>query len=95
MTDKVKGPEYDKECRSLLHQFELSQQSIQSFQGLDKFVAEYGLVHCQSATRRIKEGKSGYKGEDTDKNLAVRVMDITSKIISAMDILEMNLNSVD
>ncbi len=87
MTDKVKGSEYDKECRSLLHQFKLSEQSIQNFQGLDKFVQEYGLVHCQSATRRIKEGKSGYGGEETDKNLvrtaalivlqAVRVMDIT------------------
>lgn len=35
MTGKVKGPEYDSEFRSLLHQYQLCSQSIQGFIGLD------------------------------------------------------------
>lgn len=30
---------------------------------------------------RIKEGRSNYKGEDTDKNMGQRVFDITTKFI--------------
>lgn len=81
MTGKVKGPEYDAEFRSLLHQFQMCSSSIPSFVGLDRFMAEFSLDHCQSAKMRLREGKSGYKGEDTDKNLAQRVFDITTKFI--------------
>ncbi|CDW90936.1 vacuolar protein sorting-associated protein 28 homolog [Stylonychia lemnae] len=63
-------------------------------QALKQF-REYDLIQCQSAYRRIQEGKSGYKGEDYDKNLGQRVFDITTKIISALDIVSMGIQSVD
>ena len=31
MTGRVKGPEYDAECRSLIHQYEMSAQTIAGF----------------------------------------------------------------
>lgn len=37
MSGKVKGPEYDAECRGLLHQYQMSSQAIPNFQGIDKF----------------------------------------------------------
>ena len=89
MSGKVKGPEYDAECRSLLHQYNLSTQAVQNFPGIDQFLKEYNLIQCQSAFQRIKEGRSGYKGEDVDKNLAQRVFDITQKIIGAMDAVQL------
>ena len=44
---------------------------------------------------RIKEGRSNYKGEDTDKNMAQRVFDITTKFIQPIDVLTLGINSVD
>jgi hypothetical protein len=32
MSGKVKGPEYDAECRSLLHQYKMSSDSIPGFE---------------------------------------------------------------
>ena len=55
----------------------------------------YGLTHCQSAKIRISEGKSNYKGEETDRSIVQRVFDVTQKFISAMDVIAMNANSVD
>ena len=95
MSGKIKGAEYDAEFRSLLHQYKLCQDSIPNFEGIDKFVARYQLEHCQTARQRIKEGSSSYKGEETDKNLAIRVMDITVKMITATDLLEINQYGVD
>jgi len=95
MSGKVKGPEYDSECRSLLHQFNLSKDSVQNFQGIDEFMKTYNLNHCQSAKRRIEEGKSGYKGEDFDKNMAQRVYEITQKMITAIDLVSLDYNQVD
>jgi len=95
MSGKVKGPEYDAECRSLLHQYTLSSQAIPNFEGLDAFLRGYNLGHCQSAKRRLEEGRSGYKGEDFDRNLGQRVFEITHKFISAIDVVSLNLTSVD
>ncbi len=36
---------------------------------------------------RIQAGKSNYKGEDTDKNAAQRVFDVTLKFIQIVDVL--------
>ena len=80
MTGKVKGPEYDSEFRSLLHQFTTCKDFLPQF-NLDKFMTEFQLEHCQSAKMRIKEGRSNYKGEDQDKNMGQRVFDITTKFI--------------
>ena len=44
---------------------------------------------------RIKEGKSNYKGEETDKNLAQRVFDITTKFITPIDVLSLGITAVD
>jgi len=44
---------------------------------------------------RLKEGKSNYKGEETDKNLAQRVFDITTKFIQPIDVLALGITSVD
>jgi len=44
---------------------------------------------------RIQAGRSNYKGEDTDKNLAQRVFDITTKFIQPIDVLALGITSVD
>lgn len=49
MNGKVAGPDYDKEFRLLLHQFTMCQQSIPNFVGIDSFMRENNLEHCQSA----------------------------------------------
>jgi hypothetical protein len=43
MCGKVKGREYDAECKGLLHQYQLSSQAIQHFLGLDSFVKVHSL----------------------------------------------------
>eukprot|EP00347_Sterkiella_histriomuscorum_P010777 403374957 len=95
ITGKIKGPEYDSECKQLLHQFNLSQQAIQGFKGIDAFFQEYELMNCHDALSRIKAGKSGYNGEDADSNVRQRIFDITTKIISALDVVAMGITSVD
>lgn len=44
---------------------------------------------------RIKVGKSNYSGEDISRNLAQLVFEITTKCITANDVLELGMNSVD
>ena len=83
MSGKIKGPEYDAEFRSLLHHYKMCEQSMVNFEGVDSFIKRYQLEHCQTARQRIKDGASSYNGEETDKNLAIRVMDITQKMIGA------------
>ena len=95
MSGKIKGQEYDAEFRSLYHHFDMCIKSIPNFAGIDKFFALHQLDHCQTAKQRVKTGMSGYKGEETDKSLAIRVMDITSKMIGAMDQLEMDYCDID
>ena len=70
-------------------------QSIPGFVGLDQFMKEFNLEHCQSAKMRINDGRSGYRGEETDKNLAQRVFDITTKFIQPIDVLTLGITSVD
>ena len=94
MSGKVKGSEYDKEFRSLFHQYTLCAQSIVGF-NLEQFTNKYNLNHCQSAKLRIIEGRSGYKGEETDRNIIQRVHDVTQKFITAMDVVAMNSDQVD
>ena len=94
MSGKVQGSEYDKEFRALFHQYNMCSQSIQDFK-LDPFMNKYNLIHCQSAKLRIVEGRSGYRGEETDRNIIQRVHDITQKFISAMDVIAMNADQVD
>ena len=48
-----------------------------NFEGMDSFMKKYSLEHCQTAKQRLTSGKSGYNGEEVDKGLAIRVMDIT------------------
>ena len=40
---KVSGSEYDGQFRSLLHQYQLCEQSIQGFAGLDAFMEQYNI----------------------------------------------------
>ena len=40
---KVTGSEYDTQFRSLLHQYQLCSQSINSFPGLDQFMDMYNI----------------------------------------------------
>lgn len=58
-------------------------------------MAEYNLDQCQSAKIRIQAGKSNYKGEDTDKNAAQRIFDITTKFIQPVDMIALGINAVD
>ena len=95
MTGKVQGAAYDNEFRSLLHQYELCSQSIPNFVGLDAFIQQYSLEHCQSAKNLINKKASNYKGEELDRNLAQRVFDITTKFMQPLDMLSLNITSVD
>ena len=94
MSGKIKGTEYDLEFKSLFHHFEMCSKSISNFE-IGKFIQKYQLEHCQTAHLRIKDGKSAYKGEETEQGLALRVMDITQKMIGAHDMLALNMNNVD
>ena len=55
----------------------------------------YNLNHCQSARTLITSGKSNYRGEETDKNVAQRVFDITTKFMQPIDMLTLEIKSVD
>jgi VPS28 protein len=70
-------------------------QSIPNFIGIDRFMTDLNLDHCQSAKIRIKAGKSNYSGEDTQRNLAQRVFDIITKFITPIDVLELGMTSID
>lgn len=70
-------------------------KSIPNFQGIDRFAAENELNHCMSSIMRIKVGRSNYGGEDVSRNLAQLVFEITTKCITANDVLELGMNSVD
>ena len=95
MSGKIQGSQYDLEFNGLMHHFNMCQNSLQGFEGLDKFLIKYNLEHCQTAKQRLTAGKSGYNGEEADKGLAIRVMDITQKMIGAQDILEIDIKEVD
>ena len=43
----------------------------------------------------LTQGKSNYRGEETDKNLAQRVFDITTKFMQPIDMLTLEIKSVD
>ena len=78
-----------------MHQFTMCKESIPNFAGIDGFIQKYKLDHCESAKRRIKDGRSSYKGEETEASLAVRVMDITTKMINAIDLLAIDVTDID
>ena len=56
---------------------------------------QYNIQHCQSAKALLKNGQSNYRGEETDRNLAQRVFDITTKFIAPLDVLALDIRSVD
>ena len=81
MSGKIEGKEYDKQFMNLLHHYDLSAKSMDNFAGLESFMEMYCLGHCQSAKSLIGARKSNYRGEETDRNLAQRVFEITTKFI--------------
>jgi hypothetical protein len=44
---------------------------------------------------RIKIGRSDYSGEDTSRNIAQLIFEITTKMMTANDVLELGMTSVD
>lgn len=48
-----------------------------------------------SAIMRIKIGRSDYSGEDTSRNIAQLIFEITTKMMTANDVLELGMTSVD
>jgi len=73
MSGRIKGPEYDSECRSLLHQYQLSSQAIINFQGLDYFIkvsANIFFISDRSLTCIIVKAQSE---EYMKENLGIRV----------------------
>lgn len=95
MSGKVQGAEYDTQFRSLHHQYQLCLQQITDFAGLDAFMDRYNINHCQSAKTLLKNGASNYRGEETDRNLAQRVFEITTKFVQPMDLLALDIRSID
>ena len=55
----------------------------------------YNLTHCQSARHLITTGKSNYKGEDTDRTTAQKVFIITTSFMQPIDMLALEIKSVD
>ena len=68
---------------------------MQGFIGIDAFFEKYQLGHCQTAKQRVKEQKGGYAGEETKASLAVRVLDITQRMINASDLLQLEYYDVE
>lgn len=95
MNGKIQGPAYDSEFKILFQQYVLCSNSITNFVGIDRFALENDLNHCQSAIMRIKAGKSNYGGEDVNRGLGQIIYEITSKMITANDVLEIGQKSVD
>ena len=96
ITGKVQGQAYDAEFRSLHHQYKLCSESIgPQFIGLDNFMKQYSLEHCQSARALIQKGASNYKGEEIDRSLPQRVFEITTNFIRPIDLLSLEITSVD
>ena len=87
MSGKINGKEYDKEFCALFHHYSIIKDTMDNYGGLDAFIKKYKLEHCDAAKKVINKGKSNYKGEETESGLAARVMDITSKMITAIDLL--------
>ena len=95
MSGKIQGTEYDVEFRQLLHHFNMCKNSMQTFQGIDPFFKKYQLEHCQTAKQRVISQKGGYQGEETQASMAVRVFDITQRMINASDLMELGHQDVD
>ena len=95
MNGKIQGPAYDDEFKVLFKQYDLCSKSITNFVGIDRFAAENELGHCMSAIMRIKAGRSNYSGEDSSGSLVQRVYEITTKMITANDVLELGQTCVD
>ena len=68
---------------------------MKDFIGVEAFFKKYELEHCVTAKQRIIEQKGGYAGEETKASMAVRVMDITQRMINASDLLSMDYNDVE
>mmetsp|Transcript_5787 Transcript_5787/g.7805 ORF Transcript_5787/g.7805 Transcript_5787/m.7805 type:complete len:110 (+) Transcript_5787:273-602(+) len=56
---------------------------------------QYNIQHCQSAKSLLKSGASNYRGEETDRNLAQRVFDITTKFMQPLDVIALDIRSID
>ena len=92
----MQGQAYDAEFRSLHHQYKLCADSIgPNFIGLDNFMKQYALEHCQSARALIQKGQSNYQGEEIDRSLPQRVFEITTNFIRPIDLLSLEITSVD
>jgi hypothetical protein len=44
---------------------------------------------------RLRDGKSGYRGEEAGAGVAKRVFDITSKFIAPIDVISLGMIAVD
>ena len=58
-------------------------------------MSQFGLDACQSAKMRLRDQKSGYRGEEASAGVAKRVFDITSKFIAPIDVLQLGITAVD
>ena len=56
---------------------------------------DYNLNHCQCAKTLILREKSNYGGEETDTNVAQRVFAVTTAFINPIDMLTLEIRSVD
>ena len=79
----------------MLHHYKLCKDSIPGFVGLDAFMQNYNLNHCQSAKSLITKEKSNYGGEETDSNMAQRVFAVTTSFMQPIDMLTLEIRSVD
>ena len=95
MTGQIKGALYNAKFNDLYHQFSMCKNSIPDFQGVDQFFVEFGLDHCVTAKQRIRDGKSGYKGEEVSAGASARIFDITVKFIGPIDVMTMGVTAVD
>lgn len=69
MNGKVTGENYDSEWRALFHQYQVCSGAMMGFEGLDRFIKRMQLDHCVTAQNSIKQQKSNWRGEDTNRKV--------------------------
>ena len=94
MSGKITGDVYDQKFKSLFHHFDMCRKAMQTFD-LEGFFRKYQLEHCITAKQRIQSGTSSYQPVDSAAGYAAKVFDVTQKMISALDVLALQIYDID
>ena len=94
MSGKVKGPEYDAECRSLLHQYQMSSQSVQNFPGLNHFMhVRFVLLLVNLVSRSISSSSVSLPRRGSRKEEAATKEKMLTRVSYVLFFKSVNLGS--